>query len=66
MKEYKFVKPDEGIKIPAIQFGNNPITIEELCNTQVEKYSKEGWKVHQFVFAALGELTQIVFERDKQ
>jgi hypothetical protein len=37
MKEYKFVKPDEGIKVPAIQFGTG-ISIDEMCNTQVEKY----------------------------
>ena len=64
MKEYKFVKANEGLK--AIQIGKNAITIEENCNTLIEKYSLEGWKVFQFMFGAIGEVAQIVFERDKQ
>jgi len=63
MKEYKFVKASEGLK--AIQIGN-ATTLEENCNILVEKYSLEGWKVYQFTFAALGEIVQIIFERDKQ
>ena len=64
MKEYKFVKGDEGLK--AIQFGKNAITLEENCNTLIEKYASDGWKLFQFTFGALGDPALIIFERDKQ
>jgi len=63
MKEYKFVKSNEGLR--GIQFGGKKL--EENCNVLVEKYASEGWKVFQFVVLPLeGTLMQIIFERDKQ
>jgi len=62
MKEYKFVKANQGIK--AIQFGANAVTLEDNCNKLIEQYSAEGWKVFQFT-TSLGEVNQIIFEKDK-
>ena len=60
MKEFKFVKPSEGLK--GIKFGSK--VIEDNIAVLVEKYATEGWDVFQFM-ATMGELNQIVFVRDK-
>ena len=62
MKEYKFVKADEGLK--GIKFGNK--SLDENIPALIEKYEQEGWEVFQFVTHGLGEIVKIIFVRDKQ
>ena len=63
MKEFKFVRPDEGMK--GIKFGNK--ALDDNINVLVEKYAAEGWEVFQFLATGLDVVvTRIVFVRDKK